>query len=280
MNKPLVSLLIPAFIRDESNLRYLEEALESALGQTYEPLEILVIDDGSPLTTDVKAMVGGKNSPKVRYLTKANGGVADALNLGLKEMRGVFFTWLSHDDLYLPTKVEAQMQEMRRCPEGTILYCDVEHVDSNGGHQFFEHTADLRPEQCRLFFAQYGAHNANSHLIPRKSFESVGGFNVKLRTTQDNGSPGHLKECNELFISFLENLERDLVVKRAGKTPGRYYAECASVRLNRRYYNAFQHAAFLALKELLLHPNLEWGEKNYILGTAFNSIKRSSSQDK
>lgn len=297
MNNKLVSLLMPAFIRDEANLRYLEEALDSALAQTYEPLEILVIDDGSPLAAEVEALVRRKNSPKVRYISKPNGGVADALNVGLKEMKGEFFTWLSHDDLYLPDKVAAQMQEMARAPEGTILYCDVEHVDSDGGHMFYEQTADLRPEQCRLYFAQYGAHNANSHLIPRRCFDAVGEFNVGLRTTQDNDmwfrlsahfpfrrvpkvlmkyrnhpsqdsrSPIHLRECNELYISFLDHLDLREVVAGAEHSPGRYYAECACVRSRRGYTEAARHAARLAIRELLAHPCKEWKYKNFIIGT-------------
>lgn len=297
MKNKLASLLIPAFIRDEANLRYLEEALDSALAQTYEPLEILVIDDGSPLAAEVEALVRRKNSPKLGYLNKANGGVADALNLGLKEMKGEFFTWLSHDDLYLPDKVAAQMEEMQRAPEGTILYCDVEHVGSEGEHMFYEYTMDLRPETCRLYFAQYGAHNANSHLIPRRCFDAVGGFKVNLRTTQDNDmwfrlsarfpfrrvpkvlmkyrnhptqdsrSPIHLRECNELYISFLENLDRKDVVARAEHSPGRYYAECACVRSRRGYEDAARHAARLAMRELLTHPLTEWKYKNFILGT-------------
>jgi glycosyltransferase involved in cell wall biosynthesis len=304
----LVSLLMPAFIRDEANLRYLEEALDSALAQTYKPLEILVIDDGSPLAAEVEALVRRKNSPKVRYISKPNGGVADALNLGLREMGGEYFTWLSHDDLYLPNKVESQMRVMASMPAGTILYCDVEHVDSQGGHLFFEYTTDLAPHQCRTFFAQYGAHNANSHLIPRKCFDSVGEFNINLKTTQDNDmwfrlskfhpfqrvpeilmkyrnhptqdsrSPVHLRECNELYISFLENLERDEIVRNSGRTPGRYYAECACLRGNRGYFEAARHAAGLAIREFLRHPFAEWGNRNFILGT-WRRLGKSSLQE-
>jgi hypothetical protein len=222
--------------------------------------------------------------------------VASALNLGLREMQGEYFTWLSHDDLYMPHKVSEQMKQMTQEEGGTILYCDVEHIDAEDRPLFLEQTTDLAPQECRLFFAQYGAHNANAHLIPKKCFESIGFFNESLRTTQDNDmwfrlaenfpfkrvpqvlikyrshpsqdsrSSIHLQECNALFISFLEHLTMSQILQNSGRTPGHYYAECACVRGNRGYREAERHAAKLAFHELLRHPLREWKSRNFILG--------------
>src|SRR5438045_4142997 len=101
MNNNAVSLMMPCFIKDTNNLRYFEQALTSALEQMYPELEILVVNDGSPLTTEVESL-GQLKDERIRYFKKSNGGVASALNLGLREMRGDFFSWLSHDDVYFP----------------------------------------------------------------------------------------------------------------------------------------------------------------------------------
>ena len=292
---PKVSLVMPAFIRDEVNLRYFNEALQSALAQTYRNLEILVIDDGSPLSGPLDQLVDSYRD-KVRYVKKANGGVASALNVALAEMTGDYFTWLSHDDLYLPGKVETQMSQMAREPEGVILYCDVEHVDSDAGHLFLEESPEFEPDRCRVFIAHYGAPNANAHLIPRKCFDAVGRFDEGLRTTQDNQmwyrlsehfvfkrvpkvlikyrnhptqdsrSPIHLRECNELFIYFLENLRREDIVRHAGVSPARYYAECACLRRRRGYAAADRDALRRATGEFLGHPLKEWSNLNLITG--------------
>ncbi|HEY0966790.1 MAG TPA: glycosyltransferase [Opitutaceae bacterium] len=293
--RPKVSLIMPAFIRDAVNLAYFAEALASARAQTYPNIEILIVNDGSPFTEPLEQLVTAQGGA-VRYVKKANGGVASALNVALKEMTGDYFTWLSHDDLYLPDKVAAQMERMARVPADTILYCDVEHIDSHGGHQFFEYTPDVPAGTCRVFFAQYGAFNANAHLIPRHCFDRVGGFDESLRTTQDNHmwyrlsahfefrrvpqvlmkyrnhptqdsrSPIHVKECNELYTYFLEHLDRNDIVRSATVSPARYYAECACVRRNRGYVDAERDATRRALGELLRHPLKERPHLNLIAG--------------
>lgn len=295
MSTPLVTLVMPAFIRDEANLGYFAEALASARAQTYPNLEILVINDGSPLAGPLDRLVAA-HGDAVRYVTKPNGGVASALNVGLREMRGEYFSWLSHDDLYLPAKISAQMERMQQEPAGTILYCDVEHIDSHGGHLFLEQTIDVPPGTARTYFAQYGAFNANAHLIPRSCFERTGGFDESLRTTQDNHmwyrlsahfefrrvpqvlmkyrnhptqdsrSPVHLRECNELYTYFLAALDRDDVVRQARVSPARYYAECACVRRNRGYVDAERDATRRAWGELLRHPLRERSHFNLVAG--------------
>lgn len=105
---PLVSIVIPAY--NASN--YLAEAIDSALAQTYPNVEIIVVNDGSKDdgATERVALSYGK---KIRYFFKENGGSSSALNMGIANMRGEWFSWLSHDDLYLPDKLETQMRYIR-----------------------------------------------------------------------------------------------------------------------------------------------------------------------
>ena len=87
---PLVSIVIPVF----NGSNYLREAIDSALGQTYKSIEVIVVNDGSNdggKTREIVLSYGGR----VRYFEKENGGVASALNEGLKEMNGEYFSWLS-----------------------------------------------------------------------------------------------------------------------------------------------------------------------------------------
>ena len=105
MTAPLVSIVIPVY----NGANFLREAIDSALAQTWPHCEILVVNDGSTdngATEDISLSYRAR----IRYFRKENGGVASALNLGIREMRGDFFSWLSHDDVYLPDKCRNQVE--------------------------------------------------------------------------------------------------------------------------------------------------------------------------
>ncbi len=81
---PLVSIVIPVY----NGENFLKEAIDSALAQTYEPIEVIIVNDGSKDKTEEVALSYGD---KVRYFVKENGGVSTALNLGIANMRGSIF---------------------------------------------------------------------------------------------------------------------------------------------------------------------------------------------
>ena len=103
---PLVSIVIPVY----NGANFLAEAIDSALAQTYRNLEVIVVNDGS---TDGGATerIACSYGDKIRYFSKPNGGVSSALNLGIEKMKGEYFSWLSHDDLYAPDKIENQVNQ-------------------------------------------------------------------------------------------------------------------------------------------------------------------------
>ena len=108
-NLPKVSIVIPVY----NGEKYMRQAINSALAQTYENTEVIVIDDGS---TDSSAAVAAEYDDHIRFFRQANGGVASALNLGINHMQGDYFSWLSHDDAYRPGKIELQIGELRKLP--------------------------------------------------------------------------------------------------------------------------------------------------------------------
>lgn len=102
MNK--VSIIIPFF-----NCPYIGLAIESALNQTYQDIEVIVVDDGSTLHNE-------KVTPylsRIKYIKKSNGGTASALNTGIRHATGNYFAWLSSDDLFHPFKIEKQLHFMK-----------------------------------------------------------------------------------------------------------------------------------------------------------------------
>jgi len=99
---PTVSVVIPCY----NAAHFIRETIESALAQTFPPLEVLVIDDGS---TDDSAVIAGSIDPRVRVITQPNQGESVARNRGIGEARGEWIALLDADDLWKPTKLECQL---------------------------------------------------------------------------------------------------------------------------------------------------------------------------
>lgn len=103
--QPKVSIIIPVY----NGSNFLAEAIDAALAQTYENIEILVINDGSK-DDGASERIALAYGDRIRYYHKENGGVSSALNFAFKKMTGQWFSWLSHDDLYYPEKIEKQIR--------------------------------------------------------------------------------------------------------------------------------------------------------------------------
>ncbi|SBW10936.1 Glycosyltransferase [uncultured delta proteobacterium] len=178
---PLVSIIIPVY----KGADYMREAIDSALAQTYDNCEVIVVNDGSPDNGETER-IALSYGDRIRYFAKENGGVATALNLGIREMRGEYFSWLSHDDLYLPEKVAMQVEALRRLPDRrVILYSDFYYMDAQGvvtGEYCFP---DIEPGAMFCHLYENSSLHGCSLLIPRCAFDRVGFFPEHLKTTQD-----------------------------------------------------------------------------------------------
>jgi len=128
MSTPLVSVVIPTFNRAYCVCR----TIDSALAQTHQNLELLVVDDGS--TDDTEAVIrtryGGE--PRVRHVSQQNTGVSGARNHGLRLARGEFVALLDSDDIWFPWKIEAELAAFRAFPEAGMVWTDMEAIDPEG----------------------------------------------------------------------------------------------------------------------------------------------------
>jgi len=176
----LVSIVIPVF----NGANYLAEAIDSALAQTWPATEVIVVDDGSTDCGATRAVIDSYGD-RVRLVAKSNGGVASALNAGIAAMRGTWFSWLSHDDLYCPEKVEHQMAALASAPAGTIAFGEFEVIDADGGHlETVECCRDFDPDRA-LWAVLEGQINGCTVLAPADVLRAAGGFHTGLPTTQD-----------------------------------------------------------------------------------------------
>lgn len=233
---PKISIIIPVY----NGSNFIKQAIESAINQTYKNLEILVINDGSTDNGKTEKIVKEFGN-KVRYIKKENGGVASALNLGIKEATGEYISWLSHDDIYLPNKIERGIKALGKLEnKNTIIFSNFELIDENGiTFSTTNFTKNINKEKfCQgIYPVLKGTVNGCSTLIPKICFEDVGYFKEELKTTNDydmwirlfnkfpsyfieetllkyrihknqdtNKSPVYISESNELWKNIINSL--------------------------------------------------------------------------
>lgn len=187
-SNPLVSIIIPVY----NGSNYLEEAIESALNQTYENIEVIVVNDGSTDNGETEK-IALKYSARIKYFYKPNGGVSSALNLGIKNMQGKYFSWLSHDDKYYPTKIEDHVKilELLNDEKCVILSKSVQ-IDKNSKiirrkkyDNFYKKDRFLTSKEALKAILKRGSFSGCAFLVPRQVFDEVGLFDERLRFTQD-----------------------------------------------------------------------------------------------
>jgi len=183
-DRPKVSIIIPVFNGSD----FLAEAIDSALAQTYRNIEIVVVNDGSSdegATERVARSYGGR----IRYFSKANGGVASALNLAISKMSGEYFSWLSHDDLYTADKIERELELLASVSAAdrgrSIVYSDYAVFTNDPSQAIPVVMRGVEPECFRYWITVENCLHGCTLLVPRAAFEDVGLFDERLRTTQD-----------------------------------------------------------------------------------------------
>jgi hypothetical protein len=183
---PKVSIVMPVF----NGGRYFELALQSALAQTYERLEVVVVDDGSTDGGETEAIgrrYAALHPERVRYIRQENTGAGGALNTGVRAMTGDVFCWLSHDDLHLPEKTAVQVdfwRGLRR--EDAMLVSDYDLIDPEGeliAPVRFNHRQFAASPLLPLY---RGAVNGCTVFIPTHLLRELDGpFDTSRRYTQD-----------------------------------------------------------------------------------------------
>lgn len=176
---PLVSIVIPVY----NGANYLRDSIDSALNQTYSNCEVIVVNDGSSdngATENIALSFGDR----VRYFRKENGGVATALNLAIREMKGDFFSWLSHDDLFLPDKIQSQVAFIAGRTD-VVAYGNFEIIGSNAKQLGIRRERKIPSGLFKYYLVFSHPIHGCTTLIPKKILHVVGEFDESLRTIQD-----------------------------------------------------------------------------------------------
>jgi glycosyltransferase involved in cell wall biosynthesis len=189
MARPLVSVVVPVY----NGEKYLRQAIDSALGQTYQPLQVVVVDDGS---TDASPTVVASYGERARSIRQPNAGVARARNAGLAAADGELVAFLDQDDWWLPEKVARQVECFQANPDLGLVHTGIlQYSESSGG--FIEGVYDTGPSpllqgHCyeRLLLGN-GVYNS-SVMIRKAVIEKAGLF--------DPGIPGNTCQDYDLWL--------------------------------------------------------------------------------
>jgi glycosyltransferase involved in cell wall biosynthesis len=174
--EPLVSVIIPTYNR----AAYLQKALQSVKEQTYQCLEIIVIDDGS--TDDTGKMLenyGGQLS----YFYQENRGISGARNAGIKRARGEFIAFLDSDDYWLPDKTAQQLALFKQHPEYGLVAARCASIRLDGSYREKNRPGRSGWVLEDLFKANFI--RTSAAMVKQECFKNIGLFDEELRECEE-----------------------------------------------------------------------------------------------
>ena len=175
-----ISVIIPTF----NYGRFIAEAIESVLAQTYPILEIIVIDDGS--TDDTEEVI--KKFGDVRYIKQENAGVSAARNTGIEISSGNLIAFLDADDTWLPTKIEKEVARLLEDGQIGLVHCGMREFDGRTRETIALHLIGGEgwvAEDMILWEKPTVVGPGGAILVRRDVIEDVGGFDTRLKNAED-----------------------------------------------------------------------------------------------
>ncbi|MCW5959741.1 MAG: glycosyltransferase [Pyrinomonadaceae bacterium] len=168
--KLMISVIIPNY----NYGRFLGDAIQSVLDQTLQPIEIIIVDDGS---TDNSVEIVKSFGTKVKLIQQKNGGVGKARNTGARFSTGNLLAFLDADDIWFPHKLEKQVELFQAQPELDYVSCGMREFDLEGKaiREYIPATKQWQTEGILLFTESIVA-SGSAIIVKRKAFEKIGGF--------------------------------------------------------------------------------------------------------
>lgn len=126
-----VTILMPVY----NGEKYIAEAIDSVLAQTFTDFEFLIVNDGS--TDSTEKIISSYNDPRIKLVNQVNGGVSCALNTGLSLAKGKFIARFDSDDICYPERLMEQVAFMKQNPDYVLIGSDADYVTEQGDFVFY-----------------------------------------------------------------------------------------------------------------------------------------------
>lgn len=163
--------------------KYIREAIESVLQQTYRNFELLIVNDGS--TDDTVSVILSFNDPRIALVNKEHEGIAQALNTGLRLADGHYVARFDADDICMPDRLEKQFNFLEDHPDYVLTGSDAEYILENGEYLFsFKCIAHSNEEIQRNMYV-YCPFIHSSVMYNKHQVIKAGGYNAHAHNFED-----------------------------------------------------------------------------------------------
>ncbi len=172
---PLVSIVIPAYNAES----FIQQTLSSVIQQTYQNLEVIVVDDGSKDNTVKLVREFIHSDPRVSLISQSNSGVSAARNLGIKKSTGDFIAFIDADDIYFPHAIAKLMNTMMEADNSFgVVYGWTAYLDEKGNLTGNFHSSELSGNVYQKLLESNFI--ASATLVRKSYIEQVGNFNCQM----------------------------------------------------------------------------------------------------
>jgi glycosyltransferase involved in cell wall biosynthesis len=194
-DSPLVSVVMPAY----NARRYVAEAVESVLAQTFADFEFLIVDDGSTDDTPAILQKFAARDHRIEVITQPNSGVGAALNAGLALARGRYIARMDSDDICLPLRFEKQVEYLERTLDCVLVGSRVMIIDSDGTSLFEMDSVQLTHEKIDELLMRARWSIVHPSIMMRTDIvRRLGGYNNDLVPVEDHDLFLRLAEVGKL----------------------------------------------------------------------------------
>lgn len=178
-----VSVIVPAFNAG----KFIHQTITSALQQSIDSLELIIVDDGS--TDDTVAKIKQLSDPRITLIQQANNGVSVARNRGIESAKGEFIAFLDADDLYCYNNLEEKIAFLKAYPNIGLVHSAEQYFSADAledvKHQNFSRGVGGEVLHHLLTFNKAVLNSPSSVVLRASLLKKVGGFDEKLSTSAD-----------------------------------------------------------------------------------------------
>lgn len=201
MDKPLVSVIIPSYNHE----KYISEAIESVLYQSFADLELIIIDDASKDKSKEIIKAYGERDSRIRTLFHdENKGIAETLNEAIKEAKGKFIAFFSSDDVWGKDKLKKQLEVLKK-NEDLVVWSEGSVIDAKGmptGKTFTQIHGSSKRKKCGNIFKELLKGNyifGQSVILKRENIEDIR-FDEQLKYRNDHKFMVDLAERYDFYF--------------------------------------------------------------------------------
>ncbi len=177
-----VSVIIPTYNYGE----FIGDAIDSVLNQTYKDYEIIIVDDGSTDNT-IEILEEYRDKADIRYFYQENKGPAAARNLGVKKSTGKYISFLDADDVYVPEKLEEQVDILNNNKKVGLVYSDFLYTKKNLHSNYYHYRCKSYDNQEKALQHLWRENyiNTSTVMTVKDYLLELGLFNEKFRYAED-----------------------------------------------------------------------------------------------